>query len=159
MTALRVQFSQRPEEGVADRFGLQLSETDPESWQTRRKPDLSHLGKPRTANAWVWYCGYMKLCPGQVLVAGGMWEVEEEKGLKKETAALLATPQETRTLKSTGAHCWGCGLMRDGRQKAAGFHHLNLNEIAQVLGRNSLAGKRILPESAISVPAAADTFL
>lgn len=77
----------------------------------------SHVGKPRTAeNAWVWYCGYMKLCPGQVLVAGGMWKVEEEKGTEKETAALLATPRATRTLKSTGAHCWGCGLMRRGRQ-------------------------------------------
>lgn len=76
--------------------------------------------------------------------------------MEEETSALLAIPRETRTAQ-VHAHTllW---TWFDGEwtvERAAGFRHLKLNAVAQVLGRDSFAATRILLKSVVSISAVA----
>lgn len=151
-----MKFSRWPEESAAYRPGLQLLETDLETWAAKGMPALVTSQKTQSRDlpesSFNCYCGYLKLCTSQALGTGEGWEVGEEKGAKK--------PQrcggETRTLKAQGRTM--LGLRFDGRwklERAADLSHLKLNAAAAVLGRKSRAATRILPECVISVSAVA----
>lgn len=82
-----------------------------------------------------WHRGCLKLCPRQVLRAGGRWEVGEEKksgGRNLSAAGVSAVNANTQVHGRTHLELWF-----DGRwtvERAAGFRHLKLNAVVHVLG-------------------------
>lgn len=134
-----MQFSKWPEEGAADRFGLQLSER----LRVREGEGKASFGlvrenpEPRDLpeSACGWHRGCLKLCPHQVLGAGGRWEVGEEKRNGRRN---LSTAGDSAVNVNTQVHGrTHLGLWFDGRctvERAAGFRHLKMNAVVHVLG-------------------------